>query len=683
MYWGNKAVCSRVGVCLTVAALCSPLSAHAAAVPGRRPHDVQGGISSSQIVVRLKEGSFRNPAMLHRLAKLGRDADPRDALGQRFQTESRRWRVTKVRPAYSTEFAHPDRAAKLGLDRTYIIEVPEGSDTEAMAEAFAQLADDVEVATVDTVGGVAGADPQFIPNDLRFGEQYAMHNGRCGGSTSGALCNADTDCGTLTCSGQSIQGSFGIFDADIDATEAWAIHTGDFGTVTIAILDTGLLSHNDLGTNAAPFPNGRIVQGRNTNNPLTPNLTIDEYSTKHGTHVSGIAAATGNNMNGVAGVTWGAYVMPVRVTNSSAVGTISNLSDGIRWAADNGADVANMSLQWYGITQDESNLLRDAIQYARSAGMLLVAATGNGRPLGAGVVAYPARMAGVMGVTATNNDDVSCIVATCGYNANNGNEVDLAAPGDNILSLGPNHSYAYQEGTSMASPHVAGLAALVKSYRLELTNVDLEFILIATAQDLGPVGWDRDYGFGRINAHQALLAAETWKGVVIGSDPPNGAIDARKPTDRDGTSTYGWQSLDLTMSVYASRQTDTDFVTGIQGSVASPPAIASVVDVGGETVHITFTQPIERSAWTTIEHLPSGIETRIGFLPGDVNGNRAVDAVDVDALRTALEAATVTRGTWSLDIDRSEAFTGADLLEVIDLYNGAEGYDVWFGAVLP
>lgn len=661
---GNRSISPGVGVCLAAALLVVPLSTDAAGAPGRRPHDVFGGISSSQIVVRLKENAYRNPVMSHRLATLGRDADPREALGDRLRNEARSWRVTGMRPAFSTEFAHPDRAAKLGLDRTYIIEVPPGSDTETMAEAFAQLNEDVELATVDTVGGVAGADAQLIPNDPSFGIQYAMNN-----------------------TGQFILGSNGVSDADIDAPEAWALHTGDFGTVTIAILDSGLLSHPDLGTNAAPYPNGRIVQGRNTNNPLTPTLTIDECNPRHGTHVSGIAAATGNNGVGVAGPTWGAYVMPVRVVNSICNGTISQLSDGIRWAADNGADIINMSLQYPLITSPEIPILQAAVDYARAAGVLLVAAGGNGRncdiAFGTPGVCYPARAANTVGVTATNNRDQLCTAATCGWSSNFGNEVDVSAPGDDIYSFAAGGGYTYLSGTSMAAPHVSGVAALVKSYRIELTNVDLESILTVSADDKGTPGWDQEYGFGRINAHRALLTAETWRGIVIGSDPPSGAIDARKPTDRDGTNVHGWQFLDVTMSVYASLQTDGDFVLGLEGGVAGPPAIASVSDLGGERVRVSLQQPIERSAWTTIEHLPSGVEVRLGFLPGDVNANRLFDGNDITALRLALGAFTVTRGQWSMDIDRSGLATGSDLLELVDLYNGAEGYDQFAGRTLP
>ena len=229
--------------------------------PARQP-DQFGGYSSSQIVVRLKREAFERPALRNRIAALGRQSDPRAELGAPLRAAARNWRVLGMRPAYAGAFAHPDRAASHGLDRTYIIEVPAGTDTETMAAAFARFSDDIEVATVDTIGGVA----DLFPNDPSFGVQYALHN-----------------------TGQTVQGLAGTADADIDAPQAWGIHTGDFGSVTIAIIDSGVDSHFEYGVNAAPYPNGRIVEGRNTNNPFTPTLTTD--GCQHGTHVAGIAAA--------------------------------------------------------------------------------------------------------------------------------------------------------------------------------------------------------------------------------------------------------------------------------------------------------------------------------------------------------------------------------------------------------
>jgi subtilisin family serine protease len=617
---------------------------------GQRQRDVFGGYTSSQIVVKLRPEAMATPPAQRHFRTAPHDSDPRAALSGTVRTTAANWRTRKMRPAYSEPFADPAAAARHGLDRTFVIEVPEGTDTEAMAAAFAALGGDIESATVDTIGGVA----DVIPNDTNFNLQYGMHNtGQTGGTP----------------------------DADIDAPAAWGLHTGGFGTVTIAIIDSGVNSHTEYGTNnnLLPYPQGRIVQGRNTANLLTPTDTTDGCTPiYHGTHVAGIAAASGNNGQGVAGVTWGAYIMPVRVLNGCG-GFVSRLADGIKWAADHGADIGNMSLQYYDLTQTEYNLLSEAIDYAYDLGMILIAATGN-TPNGPGItyVAYPARLPRCMAVSATNNRDI--LASFSHY----GNEVDVCAPGEYIYSTYVNNGYQYLSGTSMATPHVSGLAALMKSYVPELTNVDLELILDQSADDKGTPGWDDHYGFGRINAHNALLTADTWRGAIVSSSPPRGAIDARKPTDRDGGNSYGWQSADLTMTVYASLQTPLDFLVTQQGGIVVAPPVTGVAAADDRHLTVTLETIIETRAWTTITHIDSGTSVRLGYLPGNVDANSVSDAADVTAIVDVLSSVLpTTKPIWSLDIDRSEAVTPADVLEVVDLLNGADAYLPYLNAVLP
>lgn len=526
-----------------------------------------------------------------------------------------------------------------------------------MAAAFVALGGDIEAATVDTIGGVADS----IPNDTYFNLQYALHNtGQTGG----------------------------VAGADIDAPAAWGLHTGNFGTVTIAIIDSGVNSHVDYGNNVGPYPNGRIVEGHNTANPLTPTRTIDECP--HGTHVAGIAAATGNNGMGVAGVTWGANIMPVRVlldAPNGCSGYVSALAAGIRWAADHGADVGNMSLQYYNITQTEYNLLSDAVNYAHDLGMILIGAAGNNNGNGQvlpGVVAYPAKLLNCMGVSGTTDDDLFADLAGTGnlWFSNYGNEVDVCAPGDRIRSTWTSNGYADLSGTSMATPHVSGLAALVKSYVPALTNVDLELLLEFSADDKGPAGWDNHYGFGRINAYNALLTADIWFGIIA-SLPSDGAIDARKPTDRDGSNAYGWQSIELTYGRIASTPASTDFVITQQGGVSGAPVIGNMVQINSRVLTMNLDRIIETRARTTISHLASGTSVRLGYLPGDVNANGTSNAQDVAALIDALNGVGGSRPVWSLDIDRSGALTGADLLEVVDLLNGAGAFEPYLDATLP
>ncbi len=442
--------------------------------PVNRSADQFGGVASTHIVVRLRASAFGQMRADAPVA----DGDALPLTSEAFRATAFQWRATKMRTLFEGPFTDRPRAAGLGMDRTFMIDVPAGSDTWAMAAAFAELANDVEFASVDTIGGAAA---DVIPNDPSFGVQYALHN-----------------------TGQTVGGQAGIPDADIDAPAAWALHTGDLGTATIAIIDSGVNSHAEYGNNVAPYPNGRIVQGRNTDNPATPNLTTD--GCPHGTHVAGIAAAAGDNGVGIAGVSWGAHIMPVRVlgTPNGCSGGVSALAAGIVWAADNGADVGNVSLQYYNLSPALITLLQDAIDYANAQGMLLVAAAGNTNsgPPNASFVAYPGRLPGCMAVSATDNRD-----AFASSFSRYGAEVDVCAPGDDIYSTWTGGNYVYLFGTSMSTPHVSGLAALIRSHAPGLPPSAIEFVIKSSSDDLGPTGWDDHFGEGRINAVGALLAA--------------------------------------------------------------------------------------------------------------------------------------------------------------------------------
>lgn len=419
--------------------------------------DVVGGVRSGRVVVSLKKEAYQRLSNIAGANPASVINDPRAFLDASFKSSAARWSVSSMRPLYERPFLDPALAAQLGLDRVYVLDAPRGVDPQAMSASFSQSAD-VDLAYSDTIGGVA-----LVPNDPEFPLQYALDNS---GQTAG-----------------------GTVDADIDAVEAWSIHTGNFGTVTIAIIDSGVSPHSEFSS--------RLIAGRNTADPGNPELTTD--SCPHGTHVAGIAAASGDNAIGVAGVTWGALIMPVKVLEGCN-GLASNLATGIVWAADNGADVLNMSLQYYNLNNGEVQNLQNAVNYAHGLGAVLVAAAGNNNQGGLGVIAYPARLANVVGVTATNNSD------TLATFSNQGPMTDLCAPGKDIRSTWTDDAYNYQFGTSMACPHVAGTAALLWSYEPTLTNGQVTDLLKFTTDDLGTPGWDQQYGEGRLNAWRALSA---------------------------------------------------------------------------------------------------------------------------------------------------------------------------------
>ena len=247
----------------------------------------------------------------------------------------------------------------------------------------------------------------------------------------------------------------------IQAPEAWDLTQGS-SAVRIAILDTGIdQNHEDLAA--------KIVANKN----FTTSRTVDDLY-GHGTHVAGIAAAITDNGRGVAGVGFKSSLMNVKVLGDNGSGQYSWIANGIIWAADNGAHVINMSLGG----SSTSSTLESAVKYAYGKGVVLVAAAGNDNTSSP---SYPAYYPECIAVAATDPNDVKASFS------NYGEWVDTAAPGVNIYSTLPNHNnrirvknYGYLSGTSMATPHVAGAAALLKARYPSLTNAEIASKLIST-----------------------------------------------------------------------------------------------------------------------------------------------------------------------------------------------------------
>ncbi|RXJ04053.1 peptidase S8 [Anaerobacillus alkaliphilus] len=267
--------------------------------------------------------------------------------------------------------------------------------------------------------------------------------------------------------------------SQIFAEIGWNI-TGGGEDVPIAILDSGVdPNHEDL--------QDRILMGYNAFKD--DGEFYDEHG--HGTHVAGIAAAATNNVLGIAGVSWHNPLMPVKVLNEKAEGTAFEVANGIRWATDNGAKVINMSL---GDTYN-SRIMHDAIRYAFRNDVVLIAASGNDNvetPM------FPAAYDEVIAVSAVDSKRHKAIFS------NYGRHIDVTAPGEHIPSTFLDNSYVMMSGTSMAAPHVAGLAGLIRSINPELSNVEVAEIIRSTANDIGPAGFDPYYGFGEINVVKAL-----------------------------------------------------------------------------------------------------------------------------------------------------------------------------------
>lgn len=331
----------------------------------------------------------------------------------------------------------------------------------------------------------------------------------------------------------------------ISGPGAWDISQG-LSSVIIAILDSGVdCAHPDLGA--------KCTAGWNFYNNNSD--TSDVYG--HGTKVAGSATALSNNATGVASVAWQNLLMPIRVTDTQGYGYVSAIAKGLTWAVDNGARVMNLS---FGGVAGISTIA-SAAQYVVNHGGLVVAAAGN-----CGCFDSTAENPYMISVSATDSSDNLASFSSTG------NYVDLSAPGVSIYTTTKGGSYGGVSGTSFSSPIIAGVAALVMSANAALTPTGVESVLEANADDLGAAGYDTSFGFGRVNAYKAVLAAvvvmcvpslairvtfdkstypqNSWviittfvgwidgaTGKKVGTPGASVTLTIRKPTPDDGTST--------------------------------------------------------------------------------------------------------------------------------------------------
>jgi serine protease len=308
--------------------------------------------------------------------------------------------------------------------------------------------------------------------------------------------------------------------------EAWTRNQGE--GVVVAVVDTGVTPVEDLGGT-------ELVPGWN----FVDNSADTRDDHGHGTHVAGTIAQTTHNGVGVAGVAYRAKIMPIKVLSAGGSGSVAGIAEGIQWATDHGARVINMSLggPFY------SQVLAKAVRYAHERGVVVVCAAGND---GRGKVSYPAANAGALAVAATQFDE------TTTFYSNWGKEISVAAPGgntrvdqngdgvpDGVLqnTVTPGNidkqDYLLFMGTSMASPHVAGVAALLVSAGVRDPHV-VKTLLEQTAHRPTAYRGKRDphYGAGIVDASAALAAAESLR--VAHSEEP-----------RDAYGLLGWIVLAL------------------------------------------------------------------------------------------------------------------------------------------
>ena len=274
-----------------------------------------------------------------------------------------------------------------------------------------------------------------------------------------------------------------------NSMEGWKISKGNSDFI-VAIVDTGVDgTHPDL--------KAKLVPGFDVYNPDTPDSAYKDPQ-GHGTHCAGIAAAIGNNKTGVIGFAPDVKIQAVRVLGDDGSGTYEGVAQGIAWAAEHGAKVMSMSLGG----PSSSEAIEEAIKLALKNDVLPIAAMGND---GDDSLSYPASIKGVMSVGATDSKDK--IASFSQY----GKHISVSAPGVNILSTFPMYDsgmpskeYGKISGTSMATPAVSGLAALVRSKFPNLKAEQVREKIEKSCDDLGTPGFDIHYGHGRINVGKAL-----------------------------------------------------------------------------------------------------------------------------------------------------------------------------------
>ncbi|MBN2227588.1 MAG: S8 family serine peptidase [candidate division Zixibacteria bacterium] len=441
-----------------------------------------------------------------------------------FDTVNRKYGIRRqeyLYPAKATAY-HPE-----ALRNVFVVEVPSGVNADDLKNAYLKLPDVVYV-EFDAV-----AELYDTPNDPYFAQQWGLHNT---GQEHYHVFRYE-DCGN------DVPGvDTGTVDVDIDAWEVYNNPPDQTVTTVVAIIDTGVdMDHPDL--NGRIWSNPAEISGNGVDDDHNgyiddvhgwdfcstdevydfgeDNDPTDEYG--HGTHCAGIVAAVGDNNLGIAGVVDDCRIMPLKF---SPVMLSSLAARAIVYAADNGADVISMSWGYPWQVQ----VLDDALAYARTRGMILVAASGND---GEEVANYPAASPGVITVAAGNSDGYITSFSTFD------NHVNITAPGQSILSLRADATdmyapceegvhvigdqYILASGTSMACPYVAGIAAYLRAESPGLVPDVLENILYTTAVDVvDPYdtggdypGWDKYSGFGWANLHDALAVVPEKRAKII------------------------------------------------------------------------------------------------------------------------------------------------------------------------
>lgn len=440
------------------------------------------------------------------------------------------------------------------------------------------------VSFLSALPGVVYAEPNYIvrttltPNDTRFGELWGLNN-----------------------TGQVVGGTAGIPGADISAVSAWDVSTGS-SSVVVGVIDTGVdFNHPDLAANIWSAPTAFTVtiggqtitcpQGshgfnaiNNTCNPLDDN--------NHGTHVSGTIGAVGNNAQGVVGVNWVTRIMGLKFLSAAGSGTTVDAIDCIEFAiqakqafaGSGGANVRILSNSWGG--GGFSQALLDQINKANTNDMLFVAAAGNNNSNNDVTPHFPSsyNAPNVVAVASTTNRDARSSFSNFGATS-----VDLGAPGSSILSTVRNGGFSSFSGTSMATPHVSGAAALVLS-ECALNTADLRSNILNNVDPISALSGITVTG-GRLNVDKAIRNCSGGGGnpvTIFFDDFETSQGWTTNPSGTDTATTGQWARANPESTNSSGPKQLGTTVSGVNDLVTGPLAGASagVHDIDGGVTSI-------------------------------------------------------------------------------------------------
>lgn len=425
----------------------------------------------------------------------------------------------------------------------------------------------------------------------------------------------------------------------IKVSQAWGVTTGA-SSVRIGVLDTGIDSNHPSLSNLVNTSLGRSFAG---------GTTMDGHG--HGTHVAGTIASYGS----VSGVMQNATLIPVKVLNNNGTGTMYGIQQGILHAANVSADVINMSLGGGGYDRG----IEEAIQTAVSLGTIVVAATGND---GLSSISYPAAYSSSIAVGSVTSS------RTRSSFSNYGSGLELMAPGSNIYSTYPNGQYVTMSGTSMATPHVAGVIGLMKSVNPNLTPSEARNILRNTAQ---PAGNMNQYGYGIVDAYAAVIAA--------GGNVPQPIKETNTTLQTDKTVYQRGENINITSSV-----TDTQGnvlqgasvnfkMTRPNGTSLTNTATTNSLGVASWTITSNAQTPLgtyQILAETTLSgYDPSSAQTIIQLNEGSGGGDTQAPSAPGNVMSTAKTSTSVTL-SWNASTDNVgvtayEVFNGSSLAATV------------------